>query len=49
MSLRLWDEHVVPRLTDVSLRGHEIGVQGYLPGPSFSRSLTHLSRGVASS
>lgn len=25
MSLRLWDEHVVPRLTDVSLRGHEIG------------------------
>lgn len=25
MSLRLWDEHVVPRLVDVSLRGHEIG------------------------
>jgi len=25
MSLRLWDEHVVPRLTDASLRGHEIG------------------------
>ncbi len=25
MSLRLWDEHVVPRLTDVSLRGNEIG------------------------
>jgi ubiquinone/menaquinone biosynthesis C-methylase UbiE len=25
MSLRLWDEHVVPRLTDVSLKGHEIG------------------------
>lgn len=25
MSLRLWDEQVVPRLTDVSLRGHEIG------------------------
>ena len=25
MSLRLWDEQVVPRLTDVSLRSHEIG------------------------
>jgi len=25
MSLRLWDEHVLPRLVDVSLRGHEIG------------------------
>jgi SAM-dependent methyltransferase len=25
MSLRLWDEHVVPRLTDASLRNHEIG------------------------
>ena len=25
MSLRVWDERVVPRLTDVSLRGHEIG------------------------
>jgi len=25
MSLRLWDERVVPRLTDASLRGHEIG------------------------
>jgi len=25
MSLRLWDEHVVPRLTDASLRSHEIG------------------------
>lgn len=25
MSLRVWDEHVVPRLTDLSLRGHEIG------------------------
>ncbi len=25
MSLRLWDEQVVPRLTDVSLRGHDIG------------------------
>ncbi|MCY7402192.1 MAG: class I SAM-dependent methyltransferase [Nocardioides sp.] len=25
MSLRLWEERVVPRLTDVSLRGHEIG------------------------
>lgn len=25
MRLRLWDEQVVPRLTDVSLRGHEIG------------------------
>jgi ubiquinone/menaquinone biosynthesis C-methylase UbiE len=25
MSLRPWDEHVVPRLADLSLRGHEIG------------------------
>jgi SAM-dependent methyltransferase len=25
MSLRLWDEQVVPRLTEVSLRSHEIG------------------------
>lgn len=25
MSLRLWDEQVVPRLTDAGLRGHEIG------------------------
>jgi len=25
MSLRLWDERVVPRLTDASLRGHEVG------------------------
>ena len=25
MSLRVWDEHVVPRLTDLSLRGEEIG------------------------
>jgi SAM-dependent methyltransferase len=25
MSLRPWDEHVVPRLVDVSLRGREIG------------------------
>ena len=25
MSLRVWDEHVVPRLTDLSLRGHEVG------------------------
>ena len=25
MSLRLWDEHVVPRLTDLSLRGTEVG------------------------
>ncbi len=25
MSLRLWDEHVVPRLTDLSLRGAEVG------------------------
>jgi len=25
MSLRLWDEHVVPRLADASLRSHEIG------------------------
>ena len=25
MSLRLWDERIVPRLTDASLRGHEIG------------------------
>lgn len=25
MSLRLWDEQVVPRLADASLRGHEIG------------------------
>lgn len=25
MSLRLWDEHVVPRLVDASLRSHEIG------------------------
>jgi SAM-dependent methyltransferase len=25
MSLRVWDEHVVPRLTDLSLRGHDIG------------------------
>ncbi|KRE96014.1 methyltransferase type 11 [Nocardioides sp. Soil774] len=25
MSLRVWDERVVPRLTDLSLRGHEIG------------------------
>lgn len=25
MSLRLWDERVVPRLVDASLRGHEIG------------------------
>ena len=24
MSLRLWDEHVVPRLTDASLRGEEV-------------------------
>ncbi len=25
MSLRVWSEQVVPRLTDLSLRGHEIG------------------------
>lgn len=25
MSLRVWDERVVPRLTDLGLRGHEIG------------------------
>ncbi len=25
MSLRVWNEHVLPRLTDLSLRGHEIG------------------------
>ena len=25
MSLRLWDEHVVPRLTDASLRSDEVG------------------------
>lgn len=25
MSLRLWDQHVVPRLADVALRGHEVG------------------------
>ena len=25
MSLRVWDERVVPRLTDMGLRGHEIG------------------------
>lgn len=25
MSLRVWDEQVVPRLADASLRGHEIG------------------------
>lgn len=25
MSLRVWDERVVPRLTDLSLRSHEIG------------------------
>lgn len=25
MSLRVWDEHVVPRLTDLSLRGDEVG------------------------
>jgi hypothetical protein len=25
MSLRVWDEHVVPRLTDLSLRSHEVG------------------------
>ena len=25
MSLRVWDERVVPRLTDLSLRGHEVG------------------------
>ena len=25
MSLRVWDEHVVPRLADRSLRGHEVG------------------------
>ncbi len=25
MSLRVWDERVVPRLTDWSLRGHEVG------------------------
>ena len=25
MSLRLWDERVVPRLVDASLRGHEVG------------------------
>jgi len=25
MSLRLWDERVVPRLADASLKGHEIG------------------------
>lgn len=25
MSLRLWDERVLPRLVDASLRGHEIG------------------------
>ncbi len=24
MSLRVWDDHVVPRLTDLSLRGHEV-------------------------
>ncbi len=27
MSLRVWSEQVVPRLTDLSLRGHEIGEQ----------------------
>ncbi len=25
MSLRVWDEHVVPRLTDLTLRNHEVG------------------------
>jgi SAM-dependent methyltransferase len=25
MSLRVWDERVLPRLTDLSLRGHEVG------------------------
>lgn len=25
MSLRVWDDRVVPRLTDLSLRGHEVG------------------------
>ena len=25
MSLRVWDERVVPRLTDLGLRGHEVG------------------------
>ena len=25
MSLRVWEERVVPRLTDLSLRGHEVG------------------------
>lgn len=25
MSLRVWDDQVVPRLTDLSLRGHEVG------------------------
>ena len=25
MSLRLWDEHVVPRMVDVSLRNAEVG------------------------
>ncbi len=25
MTLRVWDERVVPRLTDLSLRGHEVG------------------------
>ncbi len=25
MSLRVWDERVVPRLTDLSLRGHDVG------------------------
>lgn len=25
MSLRVWDERVVPRLTDLSLKGHEVG------------------------
>lgn len=25
MSLRVWDERVVPRLADLSLRGHEVG------------------------
>ncbi|WP_167288996.1 hypothetical protein [Nocardioides seonyuensis] len=54
MSLRLWDEQVVPRLTDVSQRGHEIGelrekTCGYLPGPSVSRPFTYLARGVAAS
>lgn len=37
MSLRVWDERVVPRLADLGLWGHAVGEHAYLPGPGLSR------------